>query len=182
MIDFEIEEYAELESTNTLALAYAREGRAGNLVIRAGHQTAGRGKPGRTWQATAGKDLLFSILIRPDMDVNQAPLLTQTACRTVARVIESATGITPEFKRPNDLLVGGKKICGILTESISSGNKLEAVVIGIGLNVNSSRNELIETATSLYLETGKAQDLAGLFARLLDGFKKDLEDLHAGTA
>lgn len=182
MLDFKIEEYRELDSTNTLALSYAREGRSGDLVIRADYQTAGRGKPGRTWQAPAGQDLLFSILIRPDMPANQAPILTQEACRTVARIIEAETGIAPEFKRPNDLLINGKKICGILTESISTGSRIEAVVIGVGLNVNAGPKDMIETATSLFAETGKKQNLTVLFKKLVTAFQEDLERLYAGIA
>lgn len=182
MQDFQIEEYAELESTNTLALQYARENKTDGTVIRADFQTSGRGKPGRTWVSSSGKDLLFSLLIRPNISVNEAPMITQLACRSVAKVIQDSYDLEITFKRPNDLLIGTKKICGILTESISSGRTLEAVVIGIGLNVNSHMNELPETATSLALATERSWDIQSLFRDILSRLKKDLEPLYASTS
>ncbi len=181
MFEIQIETHEELVSTNTLLLRYAEEGRPEGLVVTADYQSEGRGKPGRTWLSPSGKNLLFSILLRPEIPVNQAPILTQIACRSVAEAIRKICGITPEFKRPNDLLVNGKKICGILTEALSSPSRLNAVVVGVGLNVNSSAEELLPTATSLMLETKKSWDRDPLLLEILDQFKNDLKGLYASS-
>lgn len=142
MIRFEIRHIAEVSSTNTVALEAAKQGAREGLVIIASHQTAGRGKPGRQWLSPPGKNLLFSILLRPPLSPAQAPMLTQIACRAVAKVLKEKYDISSEFKRPNDVMVGSRKICGTLVEAFSSLSKLEAVVIGIGLNVNAEASEL----------------------------------------
>lgn len=182
MLEFQIEHHGEVPSTNTLVLNFAREGRPEGLVITADFQTEGRGKPGRTWLSPAGQNLLFSVLLRPPIPVNQAPMLTQIACRSVAGALENISGIKPDFKRPNDLMVGGKKICGILTEALSSPGELEAVVIGVGLNVNSKADELLPTATSLLLETGKTQNRDRLLNAILHQLREDVESLYAAPS
>lgn len=181
MFEIQIERHEELPSTNTLLLRYAEEGRAEGLVVIADYQSEGRGKPGRTWVSPAGKNLLFSLLLRPDIPVNQAPMLTQIACRSVAEVLKNTCAISPEFKRPNDLLVGGKKICGILTEALSSPSRLNAVVVGVGLNVNSSAEDLLPTATSIALETKKNWDRETLFSKILNQIKNDVKGLYASS-
>lgn len=179
MLEFQIEHHKELPSTSTLLLNYAREGRAEGLVITADFQTEGRGKPGRTWVSSKGKDLLFSVLLRPAIPVNQSPILTQIACRSVASALRALYSLEPDFKRPNDLMIHGKKICGILTEALSDPGDLHAVVIGIGLNVNSTAEELLPTATSLFIETGKPQNREGLLAAILDQLREDVKSLYA---
>lgn len=182
MLQFQIEHHKELPSTNTLLLNYAREGRPEGLVITTDFQTEGRGKPGRTWVSPEGKNLLFSVLLRPAIPVNQAPMLTQIACRSVASALRKTCSLEPEFKRPNDLLIGGKKICGILTEAISDPGGLHAVVIGIGLNVNCTSEELLPTATSLVIETGKNQDREFLLNAILNQLREDIKSLYAPAA
>lgn len=179
MLQFQIEHHKEVPSTNTLLLSYAREGRPEGLVVTADFQTEGRGKPGRVWISPEGKDLLFSVLLRPAIPVNQAPMLTQIACRSVASALRQQCSLEPEFKRPNDLLIGGKKICGILTEAMSDPAGLHAVVIGIGLNVNSAHEELLPTATSLLIETGKSQDREALLTAILNQLREDIKSLYA---
>jgi BirA family transcriptional regulator, biotin operon repressor / biotin---[acetyl-CoA-carboxylase] ligase len=142
MIQFKIHRIAEVSSTNTVALEAAKEDAPEGLVIIADYQTAGRGKPGRWWLSPRGKNLLCSVLLRPPLSPAQAPILTQTACRAIAKVLKEKYDIASEFKRPNDVMVGSQKICGILVEAVSSQSKLEAVVIGIGLNVNAEISEL----------------------------------------
>jgi len=142
MIQFKIRHIPEVSSTNTVALEAARQGAPEGLVVTTNHQTAGRGKPGRPWISPAGKNLLCSILLRPPLSPAQAPILTQVACRAVAKVLKEKYDIGSEFKRPNDVMVGSRKICGTLVEALSTPSKLEAVVIGIGLNVNSEAGEL----------------------------------------
>lgn len=148
MISFTIRHLPEVSSTNTVALEEARRGAPEGLVITTDHQTSGRGKPGRQWLSPAGKNLLCSILLRPPVSPARAPLLTQIACRAVAKVLKEKYDIASEFKRPNDIMAGTKKLCGILVEAFSS-SKLEAVVIGIGLNVNSEASELPQEGISM---------------------------------
>ena len=136
MIQFKIRHISEVASTNTVALEEARQGTPESLVIITDHQTAGRGKPGCQWVSPKDKNLLCSILLRPPFKPSQAPMLTQIACRAVAKVLKEKYDIASEFKRPNDVMVESRKICGILVEALSSASKLEAVIIGIGLNVN----------------------------------------------
>jgi BirA family biotin operon repressor/biotin-[acetyl-CoA-carboxylase] ligase len=142
MIHFKIRHVAEVTSTNTMVLEAAKQSAQEGFVLVADHQTAGRGRPGRQWLSPPGKNLLCSILLRPPLSPAQAPMLTQIACRAVAKVLRENYDIASEFKRPNDVVVGSQKICGTLVESFSTPSKLEAVVIGIGLNVNAEASEL----------------------------------------
>ncbi len=178
MIRFQIEKHGEVSSTNTVALEAARQGAREGLVITADYQTAGRGKPGRQWLSPAGKNLLCSILLRPPLSPAQAPMLTQVACRAVAKVLKEKYDIASEFKRPNDVMVGSKKICGILVEAFSSPLKLEAVVIGIGLNVNAEGPELLEEAISMKIITGKTYPREEILASILEELSSRTEEIY----
>jgi biotin-[acetyl-CoA-carboxylase] ligase BirA-like protein len=142
---FTIRHFKELRSTNTHLQKLAAEGAEEGLVIVADYQTEGRGKPGRQWISPAGKNLLFSVLLRPPISQAEAPMITQIACRSVAAILKNEFGLDPAFKRPNDILINGKKICGVLTESSSSLTQLKSVIIGIGLNVNATADELVSS-------------------------------------
>lgn len=175
---FSIKRFPELESTNTLAQKMAAEGAPEGLVIVTDFQTGGRGKPGREWVSPRGKNLLFSLLIRPKIAVSKAPLITQIACRSVQKVLEK-NGIASTLKKPNDVMIDGKKICGVLTESSATQTELHSVIIGIGLNVNAEGTELIPEAVSMKMVSGKTFDLTSLLSQLLETLKKDLDDLYA---
>jgi BirA family biotin operon repressor/biotin-[acetyl-CoA-carboxylase] ligase len=180
---FTIQFFNELPSTNTFAREQAAQGAAQGLVIVADYQTVGRGKPGRKWVSPAGKDLLFSLLLRPPVRPNQAPMITQIACRSVAEVLNKRYKIPTTFKRPNDILVKGKKICGVLTEAQSLSNrKLESVVVGIGLNVNSEPQELPETATSLKAFKGQEYPREKILKEILDQLLSDLKEFYDHSA
>ena len=167
MIQFEIRHLAEVSSTNTVALEAAKQDAPEGLVIVADHQTAGRGRPGRQWLSPPGKNLLCSILLRPPLSPAQAPMLTQIACRAVAKVLKEKYDITSEFKRPNDVMVGSQKICGTLVEAFSSQSKLEAVVIGIGLNVNAEASELPHEGISMKILKGTEYSIDEILRNLL---------------
>lgn len=177
-MNFQIKKFEELESTNTLAQKMAAEGAEEGLVIVADFQTAGRGKPGREWVSPRGKNLLFSFLIRPKIAINKAPFITQIACRSVQKILENH-GIASTLKKPNDVMINGKKICGVLTESSATQTELQSVIIGIGLNVNSEAQELIPEAVSMKMTTGKTFDLTALLDQLLEQLVNDLEVLYA---
>jgi len=178
LIPFSVRHIPEVSSTNTIALEEARRGVQEGLVIATDHQTEGRGKPGNKWLSPRGKNLLFSILLRPPLSPAQAPILTQIACRAVAKVLKEKYDIDSRFKRPNDVMVGSRKICGILTEALSTSSRLEAVVIGIGLNVNSEASELPPEGVSMMILKGKAALLDEVLNHILAELDQKLHELY----
>jgi BirA family transcriptional regulator, biotin operon repressor / biotin---[acetyl-CoA-carboxylase] ligase len=149
-------------STQLLLKPDAPEG----AVVAAEEQTAGRGRLGRRWFAPAGTSLLCSLQLRPASPTERLPELTGFAARACAEAIAGVTGLEPELKFPNDVLVGGRKVAGILAEAREG-----RVVLGIGINVNVPASELpadvAHPATSLLAETGRELDRAELLAELL---------------
>ena len=178
MIQFQIEKLGEVTSTNTLLLERARQGSPEGLVLLAQCQTAGRGKPGREWVSPAGKNLLCSILLRPPLSTAQAPMLTQIACRAVAKVLKEKYDIASQFKRPNDVMVGAKKLCGTLVEAMSSPSKLQAVVIGIGLNINAEASELPSEGISMKALKGLEYPVDEVLAHILDELSVKTHELY----
>lgn len=175
LINFQIHYHKQIDSTNALALREARNGIPEGSVFVADYQTHGRGKWGRTWESAPGDNLLFSLLLRPVLKASKAAAVTQISCRSVAKVLERDCGIKPAFKRPNDLLVKGKKICGVLVEAQSSAaGQVESLVIGVGLNVNSTPEAFADSATSIKYETGKKHSRKVLLAAILGQLQKDL--------
>jgi BirA family biotin operon repressor/biotin-[acetyl-CoA-carboxylase] ligase len=139
-VRWDIRPFEELDSTNALAMQLARDGAPEGVVVTADHQTAGRGRLGRTWEAPPGSALLVSLLFRPgpDLPPERAHLLTAVVGLSAAAACETLTGLRPQLKWPNDLLVGERKLAGILAESDLSGGELSAVVVGLGLNVSAA--------------------------------------------
>jgi BirA family biotin operon repressor/biotin-[acetyl-CoA-carboxylase] ligase len=145
----------EVTSTNDVAKALGKEGEPEGLVVVARKQSAGRGRMGRTWSSPLG-GLYFSVLLRPRIKADAVLRMTVLSCVPVAMAIEEVTGIRPELKWPNDVLVQGKKIGGILVEGVSRGKELDFVVLGVGLNLNSSDEALdAPEATTLSAVLGK---------------------------
>ena len=144
-------------------------------VAVAEEQTRGRGRLGRTWQAPARTSILASVLLRPAVDQTRLPELSLVAGRALAAAVTEVTGIEPTIKFPNDLLIGGRKVAGILAES-SEGR----VVLGIGVNVNQTRAELPADAqtepTSLRLELGETVNRAELLAAILLRLERAYDD------
>jgi BirA family transcriptional regulator, biotin operon repressor / biotin---[acetyl-CoA-carboxylase] ligase len=157
--------YKHVGSTPSTQLLLKPEAPEGAVVV-AEAQTAGRGRLGRRWFAPAGTSLLCSLQLRPASPTERLPELTGVAARACAEAIAGVTGLEPELKFPNDVLVGGRKVAGILAEA-----REERVVLGIGINVNVPASELPEDvahpATSLLAETGRELDRAELLAELL---------------
>lgn len=122
--------FEEIDSTNTWLLEQARAGASEGLVAVADHQTAGRGRLNRTWEAPPGANLLVSILLRPVLPTDRLHLVTAAVGLAAAEAAESVAAVVPDLKWPNDLLVGDAKLGGILAESA-----LPSVVVGLGLNV-----------------------------------------------
>ena len=155
-------------SANTEAMAWARDGAPEGALVLTEHQTAGRGRFGRRWYDANAQSLLFSV-VRPTLPPDRLGLVTLVGGLAVAEAVaDVAAPVRPEIKWPNDVLLGGRKCCGMLLES-SLGGPDPFVVLGIGLNVNQQAfpDEIAERATSLRLETGQLIPRTPLLARLL---------------
>lgn len=163
--------YKEIDSTNSKAHLLARNGAREGTVIIADYQTKGKGRYQRKWISPRGENLLFSIILRPKKVPNQVPFLTHITARAVKESIETLTNLPCTLKRPNDVLIGGKKVCGILTESKSRDRILEYVVVGVGINVNSEARSLVEDATSLYEELHRKRSRKRIFETFLRNFR-----------
>jgi BirA family biotin operon repressor/biotin-[acetyl-CoA-carboxylase] ligase len=138
------------------------DGAPEGAVAATGEQTEGRGRLGRTWHAPAGTSLLFSIVLEPPVPPARLAELSLVAGAAVAEAIGSETGLRTSVKHPNDVLVGGRKVAGILAEAVEG-----RVVLGIGVNVSQTEAQLPEQATSLSLE-GAAADPTDLLAGILE--------------
>jgi BirA family biotin operon repressor/biotin-[acetyl-CoA-carboxylase] ligase len=140
-------------STNDDALLAARSGAPHGSVFLADEQTAGRGRRGHTWLATAGESLLFSVLLRPKLELAQTTALTLAIGLALRDAVAPLISAVSTIKWPNDLLVGERKLAGVLVESQLQGQQLQAVIVGVGLNVATREfpAEIAATATSLAL-------------------------------
>ncbi len=175
--------YESIDSTNLCAKTLAGSGAEEGTVIITEFQTAGRGRLGRTWQAEAEKNLLFSVIIRPKLEINKIGLLPFFAAVGVAQALETVTGIRFECKWPNDVLLNEKKCCGILLESSFQNNVLDYAVIGIGVNVNQKAFdvEIKERATSLSQECGREFDRRELFHRIMTSLELLYSEVKNGN-
>jgi BirA family transcriptional regulator, biotin operon repressor / biotin---[acetyl-CoA-carboxylase] ligase len=165
----DIVHYFRIGSTNAVALTLAAEGAEHGTVVVAEEQTAGRGRLGRAWFSEKGSGIYASIVLRPPLSPAAAPVLTLMAGLAAHKAVSSTTGLTVDIRWPNDLLVNGKKVCGILTEMSAELDRLHAVVLGIGINVNHSLMppELENIATSLRMEAHRAISRVPVLAALL---------------
>ncbi len=165
----------ETGSTNSDAAQLAREGAAEGTVVIADAQSSGRGRLGRSWVSRPGCNLYMSVILRPPLPPSVAPQLSLVAGLAVAAALDSVPtardGLEARIKWPNDVLVGGRKICGILTEVEAEADRVAHVVVGIGVNLNSTEDffppELRDIATSVLLAGGVRVDRARFAARLL---------------
>ncbi len=167
-----IQVFQETSSTNDVVERLARDGVEEGAVVFAESQTQGRGRMGRRWESPSGRGLWFSVLLRPRIPLTAATQLTVMAAVAAARAIGSASGVEPEIKWPNDLHLRGRKCGGILLELGAEADQIHHVVLGMGIDVNLSTQEIplqIRTiATSLSLESGRHIDRPALAARLLE--------------
>lgn len=132
---WEIRRFAEIDSTNTYVMAQARQGAPEGLVAVAEHQTAGRGRLDRRWESPPGANLLASVLLRPGCEPDDVHLCSGAVALAAADACAEVAGVDPVLKWPNDLLVGGSKLAGVLAEADFEGTRLRGVVVGIGVNV-----------------------------------------------
>lgn len=162
--------YEHVGSTPSTQLLLAADAPEGALVT-AEEQTEGRGRLGRRWLAPPGTSLLCSLQLRPDVRGERMPELTGVAARAVAETVAAVAAVEPELKFPNDVLVGGRKLAGVLAEAREG-----RVVLGIGINVNVAGVDLpreVDTpATSVLVETGREADRAELLVELLERLER----------
>lgn len=156
MSQHNIVHYESTGSTNEDAKRLAHEGAAHGTVVMADAQSAGKGRRGRTWQSPAGSNLYFSLMLKPEFAPDKASMLTLVMALSVVQALNKQTKAAFDYqiKWPNDIVVNGRKLCGILTEMTMEGGKIESVVIGVGINVNQEHfdDEILDCATSLLLE------------------------------
>jgi len=161
--------FFKVDSTNNVALRLGQEDEPHGAVVLAEEQTAGRGRVGRAWHSEKTSGIYCSVLLRPLLPPSQAPLLTLLAGLAARDAIVEQTGLYPDLRWPNDLLLRGKKLCGILTEMHAEPDRVRFVVLGIGINVNHTRmpEELAALATSLRMESGRVHSRLELLVKLL---------------
>ena len=174
--------HEEIGSTNDEAIRLAREGAPHGTVVLAERQTAGRGRRGRSWAGAPG-NVFLSVVLRPDLPPRRAPELVPVVAVAAAEAVRGA-GVDAGIKWPNDLLVGGRKVAGILTELSASAERIQSVVVGVGVNVNGLGADLPDevraTATSLREVLGRDVSRAELVAALLERLEGWLDRHAAG--
>ena len=162
----------ETDSTNEPA-SWGAAGAPDGTLCLAERQTGGKGRLGRSWSSPPGAGVWMSLLLRPQLAPQEATLLTLIAGLSVCRAIRRLTGCGAMIKWPNDIVIGRKKVCGILTELAADMEQIHYVVVGIDVNANLSEfeGELKKKATSLLLETGEKIDRAALIRAVLEEFE-----------
>lgn len=166
-------------STNAVVSERARAGEAAGLVVVAEQQTSGRGRLDRSWQSPPRAGLTFSVLLRPELPVARWGWLPLLAGVGVARALRDRAGVDAVLKWPNDVHIGGRKVAGLLAEAVAP----DALVVGIGLNVTTTREELPhEQATSLRIEGAETTDRDTVLRAVLRDLRTVLADVEAGQA
>jgi BirA family biotin operon repressor/biotin-[acetyl-CoA-carboxylase] ligase len=168
----------EVDSTNRLLIDEALRGAPEGVVAVADHQSAGRGRLGRTWSAAPGAALLVSVLLRPTLPVDRLHLVTMAAGLAAADGVEETTGVRPGLKWPNDLVVDDRKLAGLLAESATGGGG-QALVVGVGINVAGVPTEVAGIATSCEAVTGRPVDRSALLVSFLCALETRYANLDA---
>ena len=163
------------DSTNIQARRLAEAHAPHGTLVVSDRQDGGKGRRGRSWASPSGVGIWMSLILRPEIAPSSASMLTLAAALAVREGIQEETGLSPLIKWPNDLVLNGKKICGILTEMSTELMEIQYVITGIGINVNQREfpSEIRDTATSLSLEAGRSFRRSSLIAAILKAFEKD---------
>lgn len=177
-----------IDSTNIKAQEFAEKGYPSGTLVVADKQESGKGRRGRSWVSPSGTGIFMTLMIKPDINPNNASMLTLVAALAVAKAITSVTGEEALIKWPNDIVINGKKVCGILTEMNAQFDYINHIVVGIGINVHNESfpEEISQMASSLMIEAGgkrfhRAQIIAetmSYFEQYYDTFLKT-QDLSA---
>jgi BirA family biotin operon repressor/biotin-[acetyl-CoA-carboxylase] ligase len=170
----------EVDSTNRFAADLARAGEPHGTLVVSDYQTGGRGRWDRTWESPAGKNVLFSLILRPGIETYAILPVTLVFSVAIAETLTAITGREAGVKWPNDVFVEGKKICGILSEGVSKGGVAVFVVVGIGVNVNMGTEDFPEEirgrSCSCSSLTGLTWDRAEVLARLLSALERGYDE------
>lgn len=162
-------------STQKIAQTLANEGAVEGTIVVAEQQTEGRGRMARQWYSPSGTGIWMSLIIRPNLPVQATPQLTLLTAVAIVQAIKEITPLEPDIKWPNDILINGKKLVGILTELQAEADQVHSIIIGIGINVNhvltDFPEELHPIATSIHLETDEQWDRAQLIQEILLKFE-----------
>jgi BirA family biotin operon repressor/biotin-[acetyl-CoA-carboxylase] ligase len=180
-----IRRFDTIDSTNRWLLDEARAGAAEGLVAVADEQTSGRGRRGREWIAPPGSSLLVSVLLRPPLDASRVHLVTAAAALALADAVEAVSGVRPDLKWPNDLVVAERKLAGILTEvEVDENGAVRAVVVGAGCNVqwDTFPPELSDLATACNVEAGGPVDRTAILDEYLAQLLKRIAGLREVAA
>ncbi|MFA5039356.1 MAG: biotin--[acetyl-CoA-carboxylase] ligase [Candidatus Omnitrophota bacterium] len=175
--------YDRVTSTNDLAHFLAKDGEPEGTVLFAHGQTQGRGRLGKTWESAYGKGLYCSFILRPDMEIQRLPRVTLITALAVVRALKELSVEDVFIKWPNDVLVAGKKIAGILTEMSLEADRLSYVVVGLGVNVNHEPGDLPKDAVSIRQILKREidiSDLAHSVVRHLDALYEKLTQGFSG--
>ena len=180
----EITVFEETTSTSDVAERLAHDGVKEGMVVFAEAQTRGRGRLGRRWHSPPRKGLWFTVLLRPNLRPSSATQFVIAGAVALCRAIREQTGLQPDIKWPNDLLVRGRKLAGILTEMNAELDHLNYLLLGIGVDVNLDAEdyppELRALATSLRLETGSSVNRSGLAVSILRELDRAYRTIQAG--
>ena len=184
VIGRDIRVFQETTSTNDIVDKFGRDGVKEGVVVFAESQTKGRGRLGRSWVSARGKGLWFSVLLRPPLPPQAATQITVASATAMARALREVSGLRVEIKWPNDILVRERKICGILTEMTAELDKINFIVLGIGVNVNFTPADfppaLRKIATSIAIETSRPMRRSELATAILRELDADYARVRAG--
>lgn len=184
----EILYFDSIDSTNTKAQELAEKGYPSGTLVVADKQIAGKGRRGRNWESPSDCGIFMTLMLKPDINPNNASMLTLVSALAVAKALADITGKDAKIKWPNDIVIDGRKVCGILTEMSAQFDYINNIVIGIGINVNNSSfpEEISATASSLrLLSGGKKYRRAEIIEKIMEYFEKyysiflETEDLSA---
>ena len=174
----QIRYFSRIDSTNQYAKRIAEEGASDETLIIADEQTAGKGRSGRTWVTPPSEAIAFTLLLRPKLSPDRISMVTLVMGLAVVNAVNALYDVDAGIKWPNDVVIGGRKLCGILTEMSAEVSRVNYIVIGVGINANQTSfpEEIRKIATSLKLELGHAVNRAELIARVMTEFER----LYAG--
>ena len=161
-----------VDSTNRYAKQLALEGAANKTLVMADEQTEGRGRRGRGWISPAGEGIFMSLILRPNVAPEHVPMISLHTALAVCRAISRVTGLEAKIKWPNDIVLGGRKVCGMLLEMDADAQQVRSVVAGIGINVHQTQfpEEIAYTASSLDLLCGRRLSRMEIVHAFLDAF------------
>ncbi len=160
-------------STNEDVVSLLEEGAKEGVLVVAGSQSRGRGRRGRDWQSPPDTNIYMTLGLRPKFAPDMAPAVTLVMALAVVKALEECCGQDSQIKWPNDIVINGKKVCGILTEMSLLGGAIHHVIIGVGINVNGAEfpEEIRQTATSLCMEKGEKMPRAFIVAKTMEYFE-----------